>query len=71
MNDPLSWEDTYEIALELKQRFSNISIEEVSIDMIYRWTISLPQFQDDLDLVNEEILQSIYREWYEEVISNE
>jgi FeS assembly protein IscX len=71
MDFPLSWDDSYEIALELNKRYSHISIEDVSIEMIHQWTKNLPQFQDDLDLVNDEILHAIYREWFEEVISNE
>jgi FeS assembly protein IscX len=71
MDFPLSWDDSYEIALELMRHHPNIPVEDVSIDMVYRWTISLPRFQDDIELVNDGILQAIYREWYEEVISNE
>jgi FeS assembly protein IscX len=71
MDFPLTWDDSYEIALELRRLNPQISIEDVSIDMIYRWTVALPRFQDDVELVNDDILQAIYREWFEEVISND
>lgn len=71
MEFPLTWDDTYEIALELKRYHTDKSIEDISLQMIFDWTVSLPRFQDDIELVNDEILLAIYREWYEEVISHE
>lgn len=71
MDFPLTWDDSYEIALELHRIHPHISINDVSIEMIYKWTISLPRFNDEIELVNEDILQDIFREWLEEVISNE
>lgn len=71
MDFPLTWDDSHEIALELKRKYSKISLEDISLETVYKWTVSLPRFQDDLHLVNDEILKAIYREWYEEVISNE
>ena len=35
--------------------------------MIYDWTLALPQFKDERELANEEILSAIFQEWYEEV----
>lgn len=64
----LTWEDSYVIALALHQRFPHIILDEVSLGMIYQWTIELPEFQDDCELANELILQSIYQEWYERLI---
>ena len=62
----LTWEDSYAIALELRRRHPHIDLEEVSLGMIYQWTVELPEFSDDRSLANELILQSIYQEWYEE-----
>ena len=71
MNDQeteaLTWEDSYAIALALQAAHSDISLEEVSLKMIYFWTLDLPQFQDDPQFANDAILTDIYREWYEEV----
>jgi FeS assembly protein IscX len=64
--DLLSWEDSYAIALALSAQHLNINLEEVSLGLIYRWTLELQGFQDDPELANEEILSAIYQEWFEE-----
>jgi FeS assembly protein IscX len=62
-----SWEDSYGIALALIERHPNIPLEEISLGMIYRWTLELPEFVDDPELANDSILSAIYQEWFEEV----
>ena len=66
----LSWETSYAIAIELKRRHSDVNIEDVSLQQIYAWTIQLEDFEDDPALSNDEILSSIYQEWYEELIDD-
>ncbi len=63
----LTWEDSYAIALALKERFPQIDLTDVSLGMIYDWTLALPQFKDERELANEDILSAIFQEWYEEV----
>lgn len=63
----LGWDDSYSIALELEKRFADIRLEDVSLNMIFQWTVNLPDFNDDPNLVNDEILLAILQEWYEEV----
>jgi FeS assembly protein IscX len=65
----LGWEDTYEITLALRRQHPGVDLERVSLGMLYRWTIELPNFFDDRELANEEILLAIYQEWFEEVNS--
>lgn len=67
MDDPLTWDDSYAIALALKERYPEVNLEDVSLGMIYRWTIELPRFSDDPQLVNDDILTAIYQTWFEEV----
>jgi FeS assembly protein IscX len=62
----LTWDDSYAIALGLKQEHPGVSIEDVSLEMIYQWTLVLPDFVDEPGLVNEEILNAIVQEWLEE-----
>ena len=69
MDDPLTWEDSYAIALALIQRHPQVQLENVSLDMVYRWTIELPNFTDEIELVNDSILSAIFQEWFEEVNS--
>jgi FeS assembly protein IscX len=65
--DPLSWEDSYAIALALQETHPDVRLEDVSLGMIYEWTIALSRFFDDRELANEGILAAIYQEWFEEV----
>jgi FeS assembly protein IscX len=67
--DPLTWDDSYAIALALCRAYPLVDLEEVSLGMIYRWTLALPGFSDDPQLANEGILSSIYQEWLEEVLT--
>ncbi len=67
MDQILTWDDSYAIALSLMQRHPQVNIEDVSLGMIYRWTTELPQFEDDHELANDVILSSIYLAWLEEV----
>jgi FeS assembly protein IscX len=62
------WDSIYEIALALKARYPEETLENVSLQMIYDWVIALPEFEDDLELANDEILLAIFQEWYEELI---
>jgi FeS assembly protein IscX len=67
--NPITWDDSYAIALALRREHPHVDLEQVSLGMIYRWTLALCEFTDDPQLANEEILSSIYQEWFEEVIS--
>jgi FeS assembly protein IscX len=69
MSDPLTWESPYAIALALREVHPQITLESVSLGMLYRWVLELPGFDDDPVLANDEILSAIYQEWYEEVNS--
>ncbi len=63
----LTWDDSYAIAQELSKSKPEINLEEVSLMMIYDWTMALPGFADDPELANDAILAAIFREWFEEV----
>lgn len=63
----LTWDDSYAIALALVNEHPNVNLEEVSLQMIYRWTLALPAFDDDPALANDAILEAIVQEWIEEV----
>jgi FeS assembly protein IscX len=66
----LTWETSYAIAVELKRRHSDVSIEDVGLQQIYAWTLELEAFEDDPALCNDEILSSIYQEWFEELMND-
>jgi FeS assembly protein IscX len=62
----LIWEDSYAIARTLKSMHPNIDLGAVSLEMIYHWVVALPEFEDDRELANDEVLAAIYQEWFEE-----
>ncbi|HEY2982064.1 MAG TPA: Fe-S cluster assembly protein IscX [Anaerolineales bacterium] len=64
----LNWEATYAIAMELRRAHPDVNMEEVSLGQVYDWTLALQEFEDDPELVNDEILQAIYQDWFEENI---
>ena len=64
----LTWESTYAIALELRRQHKDVNIEDVSLQQIYKWTLQLPEFEDDPSLANDDILYAIYQDWFEENI---
>ena len=71
MPDTLTWDDSFAIAQALRASFPSIDLEEVSLNMIYHWTLALPGFDDDPQLANDAVLAAIYQEWFEEVMLNE
>jgi FeS assembly protein IscX len=68
MNEPLTWESTYAIALVLKREHPGIDMETVTLGDIQRWTLALEDFDDDPALVNDDILSAIYQDWFEETL---
>lgn len=69
MQNRLSWDDSFAIARALIEKYPQAELEGVSLNMIFQWTIALPDFDDEPELANDGILEAIYQEWYEEVNS--
>jgi FeS assembly protein IscX len=69
LEDSLSWDDTYAIARALNKIYPDVDLEQVSLMMIYEWTLALKDFHDDPQLSNDAILLAIYTDWFEEVNS--
>lgn len=69
MNEqPLYWDNSYEIVLALQAAYPQVDIESVGMAQLYDWIINLDNFADDPALANDGILKDILREWYEESI---
>jgi FeS assembly protein IscX len=66
----LNWETTYGVALALRRLHPKIDLENVTLGQVHAWTTAIPEFHDDLALVNDAILESIYQEWYEVIIDD-
>jgi FeS assembly protein IscX len=62
----LDWDATYDIVLALMETYPDANLEDVGIRQLFHWVIQLPGFADDPALANEDILNGILREWYEE-----
>lgn len=64
--EALYWDSSYAIARRLMALYPDVDLNNVTLNMLYNWAVVLPDFQDDPQLVNDEFLQAIYQEWYEE-----
>lgn len=64
--EALYWDSSYAIARRLMALYPDVDLNSVTLNMLYNWAVALPDFQDDPQLVNDELLQAIYQEWYEE-----
>ena len=69
--DPLYWDATYAVAVSLMAAHPAVDLEEVSLEDVRAWTLALPEFIDDPELANEEILLEIYKVWLEETLTGE
>ena len=65
----LNWESTYELALALRHAHGDVELESVTLDQLLEWVVALTDFADEASLCNDEILQSIFQEWYEVTIN--
>lgn len=68
LQDSLNWDDTFGIVQSLKVRYPQVNFEELSLRTLLQWIVSLPEFDDDPSLVNDDILIQIFTAWYEEVV---
>ena len=68
MSELLNWEATYAVALALKAAHPTVDLENVSLQMVFNWTLALPSFEDDPALANDDILLAIYQDWFEEIL---
>jgi FeS assembly protein IscX len=69
--EELYWDSSYAIARRLIAAHPDVELGTVTLNMIYDWVIALPDFVDDPQLVNDELVQAIYQEWYEIRLDNE
>ncbi len=67
--DPVYWDASYAVARRRKEAHPAVNLEAVSLEMIYRRVLALPEFADDPTLANDDLLAAILQEWYEEDFS--
>lgn len=63
----MDWDASYEIVLELMASYPTVDIHTIGLEQLYQMIVSLPGFNGDPSMVNDDILESILGEWYEEV----
>lgn len=66
--DKLYWDASFAIARGLMREHPGADLENVSLMQVFEWVIQLPDFVDDPDMANDELLAAIYQDWYEETI---
>jgi FeS assembly protein IscX len=65
MEETLVWDASYAVAVALRDAYPHEDLETVSLENVFAWTLSLPTFDDDPELANDEILLEIYKNWLE------
>lgn len=66
MGNPLFWDATYEIVVNLMRRYPDVDPDMVGTRQLLEMITSLPNFADDPVLAHEALLEEILRIWYEE-----
>ncbi|MCB9436064.1 MAG: Fe-S cluster assembly protein IscX [Anaerolineales bacterium] len=66
--NPLYWDSTYEIVLNLIGAYPELDPDQVGIQQLLEMVLALPNFADDPVLANEDLLVDILRVWYEEAL---
>lgn len=61
------WDSSYEIVLELSERYPDEDVSELGLDDLYKRIVALPGFVGEAAMVNDKILRDILRDWYEEI----
>jgi FeS assembly protein IscX len=65
--EELYWDGAFAIARRLIAEYPSVDLNQVTFNMLYNWVVALPDFKDDPQLANDELLAAIYQEWYEEI----
>jgi FeS assembly protein IscX len=71
LSESLNWEASYAVAKRLQARHPAVRLEDVSLEMLLNWVLEIPEFDDDPELANDEVLLDIYQVWLEESLEAE
>lgn len=66
--NPLYWDSTYEIVLNLIAVYPQIDPNQLGVQQLLEMILALPNFADEPVLANEDLLVDILRVWYEEAL---
>ena len=62
----MKWTDTYQIAIELAERYPDVDPMTVRFTDLREWILALPDFDDDPAHCGERILEAVQAAWIEE-----
>ncbi|NDJ85686.1 MAG: Fe-S cluster assembly protein IscX [Chloroflexi bacterium] len=68
MGNPLYWDSTYEIVLNLMHDYPEVDPTTVGTRQLLQMVLALPNFADEAVLAHEDLLAEILRVWYEETV---
>ncbi len=71
MSEELHWNSSFSVVRRLIAAHPGVDLRVVTLKMLCNWVIALPDFADDPQLVNDELLQAICQEWYEERLQSD
>lgn len=64
--EELYWDSAYAIAIHLRHAHPGVDVTTLTLKQVEQWTLALPNFCDDPQLVNDDLLADIISHWYEE-----
>ena len=67
MDETLYWDSAFAIARRLKAHHPNVDLSALTLNLIYEWTLALPEFGDEPQLATDDLLEAILEEWLEEL----
>ena len=62
----LRWTDVQDIAIELEERHPDADNVNLRFTDLHRWVLELPDFEDEPNRSNENILEAIQAAWIDE-----
>jgi FeS assembly protein IscX len=62
----MNWNDTFDIAIALSDKFPDIDPLTVRFTDLHRWVCELDGFEGDPESSNEKILEAIQMAWLDE-----
>lgn len=63
----MKWVDTYDIAIALAEKHTEVDPQYIRYTDLHRWICELEGFDDDPNASNERILEAIQMAWLDEV----
>ena len=62
----LKWTDTFEIAIQLSEKFPEVDPKTIRFTDLHQWVCELDEFDDEPNKSGEKILEAIQMAWIEE-----